>query len=346
MLRASDEPITSLENPQVRLARSLLGSAGRRRQGAFLVEGVRLVGAAMAAAVPRLVLYVPGFGQRDARERALLRAAQRTGCPMRPVTPQVLARVTDTVTPQGIVAVMPLPDDPPAILDDRALLLILDAVGDPGNAGTLLRTAAGVGVTAVVATKGTVDLYAPKVVRAGAGAHFLLDVRTDQEWEDFALRLPRACQVLLADAGAATPYWDVDWTRATALIVGSEAHGASSGAREAATGSVSIPTRGIESLNAAVAGSVILFEAARQRQTRAQGSEGRDPGVEVQRQVREDPRVTPRRVSARSRRTPARPRGGRSSRAAGGETAEPSAEYMMSPERRPGGVGAALPPGP
>src|SRR5262245_52929817 len=127
----NDVPISSLENPQVRLARSLLTPAGRQRHGAFLVEGLRLVEAAVAGAVPWLVLYVPPFGQHTPRERRLRRTLRRLGCPVRPVTGQVMAQVTATVTPQGIAAVLPLPDGgaprPPGE-GEAALILVLDAV--------------------------------------------------------------------------------------------------------------------------------------------------------------------------------------------------------------------------
>jgi TrmH family RNA methyltransferase len=275
MVRPQDEPITSPENPQLRLARSLLEPAGRRRQRAFLVEGLRLVEAAAAAVTPRLVLYAPPFGQRDARERRLLLGLSRAGCPLRAVAGALLAQATDTVTPQGIVAVVPLPDGaPPEAWGDQEggpggdrspLVLVLDAVGDPGNAGTLLRSAVGAGATAVLATKGTVDLYAPKVVRAGAGAHFLMDVAAGLDREGVAGRLPPGCQVLLADQRAATPYWEADWTRPTAVVLSSEAHGVDATTAALAGQRVAIPSRGVESLNVAVAGSVLLFEAVRQR---------------------------------------------------------------------------------
>jgi RNA methyltransferase, TrmH family len=121
----------------------------------------------------------------------------------------------------------------------------------------------------VLATRGTVDLFSPKVVRAGAGAHFLLPLRAGLDWEAVSRALPAGCQVLLADAGAATPYWEADWTGPTAVVVSSEAHGASAEALRWAVagrgGRVGIPVQGIESLNVAVAGSVLLFEAVRQR---------------------------------------------------------------------------------
>jgi TrmH family RNA methyltransferase len=267
MNRADVEPITSLENPHVKLARSLLQAAGRRRHRGFLVEGLRLVEAATAQARPRLVLHLPSFGQRDPRERSLLRRLRGAGVPVRPVTERVLAHVTATVTPQGIVAVMPLPEAAPAATAPGAngLALILDGVSDPGNAGTLLRSAAGAGASLVLTSRDTVDVYSPKVVRAGAGAHFYVRLGADLDWSAIRQALPAGCAIWLADARAPRRYWEVDWTRDCAVIVSNEAHGPSQPARELATGSVSIPVQHVESLNAGVAGSILLFEARRQR---------------------------------------------------------------------------------
>lgn len=274
MKRLDGEPISSLENPQVRLARSLLEPAGRRRQRAFLVEGVRLVEAAAAAARPRLVLHTPALGRRDARARRLLQQLRRNGADVRAATERVLAHVTDTVTPQGIVAIVPLPpeEEQEAALHQATaggswLLLILDAIGDPGNAGTLLRTAAGAGASAVIATHGTVDLYAPKVVRAAAGAHFSLALAAGWSWERLRAWLPAGSRLWAADARGATRYWEVDWLAPSALVIGNEAHGVSEQARALAAGTVSIPLVHGESLNAAIAGSIMLFEAVRQRLT-------------------------------------------------------------------------------
>jgi TrmH family RNA methyltransferase len=304
MTRPDAEPITSLQHPQVRLAHALLEPAGRRRHGAFLVEGLRLVEAASAASAPELVLHTQALGRHDARERAVLQRLRAAGATIRLVTDQVLAHVTDTVTPQGIAAVMPLPGGSRAAVRAAerngvshvqqgsgapvGLSLILDAVNDPGNAGTLLRSAAAAGVAQVLAPRGTVDLYSPKVVRAGAGAHFLLALRAGLTWEQVPDLLPRPCQVLLADAGAPTPYWEVDWVRPSALIVSNEARGASEAARALATGTVAIPMhRDVESLNAGVAGSIILFEAVRQRT-------GGAPAVGVQDSAAGPPRAGPK----------------------------------------------------
>jgi len=269
------EPISSTDNPQVKLARSLHEPSGRRKHAAFLVEGLRLVEAAAAAATPQQVFHSVAFGATDGRERALLRQLAGSGVGMRAVTDRVLQHVSDTVTPQGIVAVMPLPvraamEHRAASAESRAvgLELILDGVGDPGNVGTLLRSAVAAGVARTFCAPGTVDVYGPKVVRAGAGAHFQMSLFTGAQanWSAIHDSIPAGAGVYLAHARGSRPYWEVNWTRPSVLIVGSEAHGASDAARQFATATVTIPMAGdMESLNAAVAASIILFEALRQR---------------------------------------------------------------------------------
>ncbi|MFI5267159.1 MAG: TrmH family RNA methyltransferase, partial [Chloroflexota bacterium] len=131
---------------------------------------------------------------------------------------------------------------------------------DPGNAGTMIRTARAAGAAAVLATKATTDLWSPKAVRAGMGAHFHLPVVVDVvDWAVLGSR-----QVLLANSQGGTEYWEVDWSRPAAIIIGSEAHGASSAAASLATEAVTIPlAEGAESLNAAAAAAVLLFASRR-----------------------------------------------------------------------------------
>jgi TrmH family RNA methyltransferase len=145
--------------------------------------------------------------------------------------------------------------------------LILDLLRDPGNLGTILRSAEAAGVGQVILTPGTVDLYNPKVVRGGMGAHFRL-AATHLDWAAASARaVGRA--VWLADMAGERRYDEVDWTAPSSLIVGGEAEGYSQEAASLATGTVRIPMEGgAESLNAAMAATVILFEAARQRRGR------------------------------------------------------------------------------
>jgi len=137
------------------------------------------------------------------------------------------------------------------------LVLVLDGIADPGNAGSILRTARAAGVAGVVATQSTTDLWSPKAVRAGMSAHFHLNMIVDQTWPvDVGPRM-----LLLASAHQGEPYWAIDWSEPLALIIGSEAHGASSDATRQAAQRVTIPmAEGAESLNAAAAAAVLLFQ--------------------------------------------------------------------------------------
>jgi TrmH family RNA methyltransferase len=240
--------------------RSLARRDRRAAEGAFVVEGVRAVHDALeTGAVPRL-LFV-----RQGEPEAWRELAPSARVPARVVERRLFDRLSDVQTPQGILAVFPFPSLTPNPDDPAPLALVLDRLRDPGNLGTLLRAAAGAGVNAVYLSPETVDPWNPKVVRAGMGAHFRIPlvpldaVTLDQLRE----RLPRR---VVARAAATSPYDATNWTGAAALIIGGETEGIGPELEEWATDEVGIPLAGgVESLNAAVAGAVILFEAARQR---------------------------------------------------------------------------------
>lgn len=172
--------------------------------------------------------------------------------------------LSETVHPQGVLAVFPAPDVP--VPSPRApLYLVVDGVRDPGNLGTLLRAAAAAGATAAFLAPGTVDPFNPKVVRAAMGAHFRFPIR---DLDDDACDLVRETTDLraLARVGDHPPHDALDWRQPATLIVASETGDESDAARRLATAAIAIPmAAGVESLNAAIAGAVILFEAARQR---------------------------------------------------------------------------------
>jgi TrmH family RNA methyltransferase len=255
--------ITSPVNPKVRKLRSLHRRRVRHRERLFLVEGVRLTSEAVAAGVfPELALYVPEQLERAPHGAELLAYLAGSNAAF-PTTEPILKTVADTATPQGVVAAVPFPELPAGPGD---LVLVLDRVRDPGNCGTILRTAEAAGVSLVHCAPGTVDAFSPKVVRAGMGAHFRLPLRVVGRWDEVASALAGHGQILLAEAGGERPYDEVDWRAPTVLIVGGEAEGAGEGARALATATVSIPLTGAaESLNVAVATGVLLFEALRQR---------------------------------------------------------------------------------
>lgn len=143
---------------------------------------------------------------------------------------------------------------------------MLDGIQDPGNVGTLLRSAEAAGVGLVLCGPGSADAYSPKVLRAAMGAHFNLPLRADLDWDEIGAELAASAPIYAAAAGASMPYYAADWKQPAALIIGSEARGVGPEGLALATHQISIPMAGrAESLNAGVAGSIILFEALRQR---------------------------------------------------------------------------------
>lgn len=255
--------ISSTANEKVKLLRSLHEAKGRKKSESFLIEGVRLVEEALSAGIRPSVILVDQeqLTQTDRGAELLASLPQSEWIP---VTANVLKAVATTVTPQGIVAAVPMsrPTEP---VELGSLVLVLDRLADPGNVGTILRTAEAAGVTTVVLVTGTVDPYSPKVVRSGAGAHFHLNLLVDEGWSSLRRRLTDR-EVLAATVEGGQWHFQVDWTRPAALVIGSEAHGVSDEALRVATGRVSIPMVGrAESVNAAVAAGVVLFEALRQR---------------------------------------------------------------------------------
>lgn len=258
--------ITSTSDDKVNYVRELQNRKSVRHSDRRLVmEGVRLVEeVASAGVVPTFVLYTEAL-TTDSRGKALLATLRALSAPCHAVSEAVMQHCSDTVTPQGILAVLPFPELPrPA---HPTFTLILDSIRDPGNLGTILRTSLAAGVEQVLLAPGTVDFSNPKVVRAAMGAHLHLPM-ADAGWDEIG-GVAEDCDVWLASAGGDRFYSDVDWTRPTALIVGSEAHGAGKRAKTLAQGSVSIPiSPRVDSLNAAVAAAVILFEVARQRRAR------------------------------------------------------------------------------
>ncbi len=257
------QEITSPNNPRIKLARKLQRRRAREQSGLCLLEGLRLVADALAAGASFDAAFVARRLAEQAEQNPLLAALEKAGVPLLVVDEALLAEISDTVTAQGIIALAHLPA--PAIPDNPWLVLVLDGVGDPGNAGTLLRSAAAAGVELVIFGPETVDAFSPKVLRAGMGAHFRTAAQSCETWAAVAASLGEGRSLYVADAQAAIAYDTLDWRQPAALIIGGEAHGPSQMARSVAT-PIAIPMQGAsESLNAAVAGSVILFEAARQR---------------------------------------------------------------------------------
>ncbi len=251
--------ITSLQNEKVKLARALQNQARtRRKEGKIVLEGARLVrDAVQSGHLPDFILYDP--------EAAAIESLGDLSAALYPANAEVMRHASDTQQPQGILGVFPLPS--PVLPAQPERLLILDSVRDPGNLGTILRTAAAAGADAVLLSPTCADPYNPKALRGGMGAHFRVPV-IEAGWQNIAAAC-RDLTVYLADSDGQLVYHQADWTAAWALIIGGEARGAGDEAARLADTRVNIPmTADTESLNAAVAAAVILFEAARQRALR------------------------------------------------------------------------------
>ena len=255
--------ITSTTNENVKYVRSLHRRRTRYQERAFIVEGVRAVEEGIQAGIqPAFLLHTP-VTLDSPRARAILSQAEQQGAKIRAVSEPVMAAMADTVTPSGILAVFPMP--PTSIPQPLIWALVVDGLRDPGNLGTILRSALAARIQLVVTTAGTVDVYSPKVVRAAMGAHFRLNLLVDRPWPQIEEAL-HGLRVLLAKPHEGSPYWEVDWRQPTDLLIGGEPEGASTEAQALATGYVTIPMgEAVESLNAAIAASVLLLEGARQR---------------------------------------------------------------------------------
>ena len=257
--------ITSVHNRHVAFLRSLHRSKSRREARAFHVEGLRLAREALLTGQePLVVLFDPSalesteLGQKTL---SMLQSLPRVFA----ASPEVIGAAAETRTPAGLVMAMPEPDQVDLdALESLRLLLVLDGIADAGNVGTILRSASAVGLTHVVLSGHGADPYSGKVVRAGMGAHFRLKILQNQ-WPELLPHLAEYSQIVGTVPRGGQTIYEIDWSKQTALLVGSEAHGLSPDAREAATGFAHIPMApGVESLNAAVVASIALFHAQRE----------------------------------------------------------------------------------
>lgn len=257
-----DRVISSTSNNKVKHVRRLQRDRRfRQEEQEFVVEGTRwLQEISGASRQPRWIFFT-GEWRSTPQEAELLESLE---APTYRVSEGVMAVMSDLETPPGILAV--LPREELAVTTPRTLLLILDRIRNPGNMGTILRTAAAAGVDALILGPGCVDPYNPKVIRGGMGAHLRLPLRA-MSWKEINGET-QEMTVWLATADGAIPYTGVNWRQPAALIIGSEASGPGPEAREIAGDTLYIPMHSdTESLNAAMAAGIILFEAMRQRRT-------------------------------------------------------------------------------
>ena len=247
------ELLSSLKNPKVLAWRSLKDKKGREEQDAFLVEGVRMVRDALAAEVPVRAV--------------LLREEDHPALDLPPDVPvyllpgHVFQAVCDTKTPQGIAAVLAR-----SVREARgAKLVALDDVQDPGNVGTILRTADAAGFDGALLSQGCADLFSPKVLRATMGSVFHLGFSFPASLADALRDLKNSGYSVLSSQLDGTPFFDRENVSSSlVLVIGNEGNGVSASVKALATHRLSLPMRGgAESLNAAVAAGIMMYDLTR-----------------------------------------------------------------------------------
>jgi len=276
------------KNPRLRLLKQLVGRPkARSTERAFVVDGPRLVVDAMRAGleVREIFASIDAMAalDREAERLASVEGDRFTGIEVYEVDPSVLGAVLDPVNPQPIAAVVTIPDwsVEDLLAGDRAILVAVE-LRDPGNLGTVIRTAEAAGMAGVIVAGDSVDRFSPKVVRASAGSVFRLPVITAADPVAMVSQLlEQGRTVVAAVVEPDAPAYDTRDLTGAAILIGNEPHGLPAQVVAAVTEPVTIPMAdGVESLNVGAAASVLCFEAARQRRNLApsgQKSGGQPP---------------------------------------------------------------------
>lgn len=257
--------LTGLQNPQVKAAAELKQKKYRQQQGLFLAEGLRTVEEAVASKTVVSIFYT---AIEDDRTRSVLEEAAAQQLKLYCVSDAVMKKIADTDTPQGIIAVCKMQNVTlDKLFSKGEMLLVLDRVGDPGNLGTMLRTADAAGIGGVVLLKGCVDIYAPKTVRSSMGSLFHVPVVSGIGEDNFIAEAKDAgYELLVTSLEGADNLYKADLGGRIAFVMGNEAGGVSANLLERADKRVFIPMAGrAESLNVAMAAGVVMFEALRRR---------------------------------------------------------------------------------
>lgn len=255
--------ITSTANPKVKLLRELLAkSKARRREDCFVAEGIRMVAETPPERLAALFVS-DSFMQTPALHRGMDLSDALV------LSDSVFRQVCGTQTPQGIMAIVRQQHrDARDFLEvENPLLVFLENIQDPGNLGTIIRTAEGAGVTGIIMSRDTVDIYNPKTVRATMGSLYRMPFACTDDLAGLVREASgKGIRTCAAYLGGSSSYDSVSYAGPTAFLIGNEGNGLREETAMAADMRIHIPMAGsVESLNAAVAAAVLMYEAARQR---------------------------------------------------------------------------------
>lgn len=262
--------ITSVSNPQIRQALEIKNRRSRYKHSAFLIEGPHLIEMALASRARIKKIFFTGTFQTKKEAPGLLRnLAEKTG-EIFEVADHIIGRLTDTETPQGILAVVsyqPLPIEE-LHLKGGNVFTVIDGVQDPGNLGTIIRTADAAGAGAVILLPGTSDAFMPKAIRSTAGSIFNIPIVYADTASIISWLGDRKIKLLVTAVDAEKSLYEADLKGPLAMVFGNEAHGTCGTLKKAADLLLNIPIYGkAESLNVATSAAICLYEVVRQRKS-------------------------------------------------------------------------------
>lgn len=263
--------ITSTANPKIKAAYALRDRRDRDTTGVFIIEGYREIFRALHGAVRfRELFFCPSLFLGE-NEEGLLEALSSAGCSSTEVSEHVLRKISYRDRPDGLIAIAEkmqkkLSDISPKITKKNPLVVIAEAIEKPGNLGTIIRSADAAGADLVIVANGCTDIYNPNVVRASVGTLFTIPVVEASNAETLSFCQQHQLFLIAATPEASVPYTDVSMKQGIGIVVGTEQLGLTDFWKEACQCRASIPMRGVaDSLNVAMATTIILFEAVRQR---------------------------------------------------------------------------------
>lgn len=255
--------ITSIANPQVKeLLQLQKKSKVRNEKGVFIVEGIKMFQEAPRNRIEKVYLS-ESFEHKKGKELDL------SGLRVEVLTDKVFAHVSDTKTPQGILCLMTQKktEFDEMLSKERPFLMVLDNLQDPGNLGTIVRTAEGAGVTGIIMSRDTVDIYNPKTIRSTMGSVYRMPFFYVDDLLEFLDELHgNGIHTYAAHLGGVHDYDEENYREACAFLIGNEGNGLRDEVAQKAEHWIKIPMHGeVESLNAAIASSILMYEVSRQR---------------------------------------------------------------------------------
>lgn len=261
------EVIKSGENNLIKYSKKLKVKKYRQENGEFMIEGVRLIEEAVqSGAIIRYCLCSDNL--EGDRVKSLLKDMKDNGVKVFETEDKFIEDICDTKTPQGILAVVRMKEhDMNGIVDKSDFIIVLDRIQDPGNLGTMIRTADAAGAQGVIISDGTVDPYSPKVLRSTMGSIFHIPVvHADSIGEAIQSLKKKGYKVYVSSLEGSSPYYREDYRGKTAIVIGNEANGVDGNIYALGDRMIKIPMPGsAESLNAGIAAGILVFEVARQR---------------------------------------------------------------------------------